>query len=143
MATDLESSAGVSRTRTRALAVGVLIASLVCGIVIGAAADRFLLFRQHRLVPRAGSFVSRHIVDHLDHELSLSAGQRQQIELIVQRRHQRINAIWEHARPQAKAEMEATAAEIEQVLNPVQQDKFRKLHDRARHARRWMDGGPR
>jgi Spy/CpxP family protein refolding chaperone len=128
-----------SRAGPRALAVLILLGCFVVGIIVGGAGDRLLLLRQGRLMPRgAADFVSRHVVDRLDHELKLSAAQRQQIVVILERRHDKVTAIWEGVRPQVRAEVNATTVDINAVLTPEQRVKFAKIRANVRRSTRWM-----
>jgi hypothetical protein len=129
-----------SRMPPRALAALILVICFAVGAIVGGAVDRLLLVRQGRLVPRApGGFVSHHVVDRLDHELKLSAAQRQQIEIILQRRHERVTAIWATVRPQVHAEVNATSAEISALLTADQRVKFAKMRENMRHRTRLLD----
>jgi Spy/CpxP family protein refolding chaperone len=124
----------------RAVATLILLGCFAVGVIVGGAGDRFLLLRQGRLMPRgAADFVSRHVVDRLDHELKLSAAQRQQIVGILERRHGKVTAIWEGVRPQVRAEVNATTVEINAVLTPEQRVKFAKIRANVRRRTRWME----
>jgi hypothetical protein len=128
-----------SRTAPRALATLILVICFVVGVIVGGALDRLLLLRQGRLTPRAAAgFVSHHVVDRLDRELKLSAAQRQQIEVILQRRHERVTAIWATVRPQVHAEVNATSAEISAILTADQKVKFAKMRENAGHRTRLL-----
>jgi Spy/CpxP family protein refolding chaperone len=128
------------RAGPRALAALILLGCFAVGVIVGGAGDRFLLLRQGRLMPRgAADFVSRHVVDRLDHELKLSTAQRQQIVVILERRHDKVTAIWEGVRPQVRAEVNATTVEINAVLTPEQRVKFAKIRANVRRRTRWME----
>jgi Spy/CpxP family protein refolding chaperone len=129
-----------SRVGPRVLAVLILLVCFAVGVIVGGAGDRLLLLRQGRLMPRgAADFVSRHVVDRLDHELKLSGAQRQQIAAILERRHGRVTAIWQGVRPQVRAEVNATTVEINAVLTPEQRVKFAKIRANVKRRARWVE----
>jgi len=88
-----------------------------------------LLVWQHRILPshRRLENASQRIVNHLDRELHFTPGQRAEVQQIIDRHRQRIEAIWASVRPQTRQEIDATNTEIERVLTPEQQAKFKTM----------------
>ena len=131
----------MSQTSPRTTAALLIAGALLGGIVVGAAGDRAYLLWQHRIMPshRTMQNVSQRIVNHLDNELHFTAGQRTEVQQIIDRHRQRIEAIWASVRPQARQEIDATNAEIERILTAEQRTKFRtlqmKMQQRDRHLR--------
>ena len=116
---------------TRWIAAVVVAAAFVAGVLVGVAGAHFFLLHHRPRVPhRAAHFM----VERLDRRLDLSDEQEKKIEAIIQRRHERMNAIWSESRPRVRAEIEAANAEIAQVLSPEQRTKFEALKMR-------MEGG--
>lgn len=124
---------GTTERRSKLHAALLLLLTLVTGIVIGVAADRLLLFGQHRLFPKHGVRVmTRHIAERLDRDLDLTPEQRKTIDQILERHRVKIEAAWDDIRPAMHRELDMTQREIEAVLRPEQKPEFRKI------ARRWQ-----
>jgi hypothetical protein len=128
-----------SSARTRAAVL--LVVTFLGGIVLGAIGDRFMLFHQHRMLPRGGMrMAAEHIVHRLDRDLDLTPAQEKQVEASVKRHEQRMEASWSEMQPKVRAEMEQTDREIEAVLNPQQIKKFRDFRARMQHRARIFMG---
>lgn len=128
-------------TSPRAVAALLIVAALIAGIVVGVAGDRAYLLYTRRMAPHPPRFMSDRLVDHLDHQLQFTPQQRDAVKQIVERHRQRIEAISNGIRPQMRQELDATNAEIEKVLTPDQQKKFRELSSRM-HRHRGMRTAP-
>jgi Spy/CpxP family protein refolding chaperone len=116
------------RARSAVVAALLLAATFITGIVAGIAADRMVLVREGRILPREGMrFVSARIVRAMDRELDLTDAQRADVEKILAARQSRIERVWKDLRPQIRAEIDRTNREIEAVLTEEQKPKFRKL----------------
>jgi hypothetical protein len=118
-------AAPASRTSTVVIAALALLITFAAGVVVGVVGDRFLFLHHgpRRMPPMAvDAMISR-----LDHQLDLSAGQRAEVEKILERRHQRIMALTEDLRPRIAAEIEGANADIERVLTPEQRAKFQDV----------------
>jgi Spy/CpxP family protein refolding chaperone len=123
-----------SRSSSAAIAVIVVLVALVTGIVIGVAGDRLYLLHTRQWFPRRIiDAAPAHIVEHLDHELHFTPQQRTQVEQIVNRGRQRVDAIMDNLRPQMHQQLEQSNAEIEAILTPEQRTKFEKMKIRMRH----------
>ncbi len=117
-----------SKSRSTLLAVTLLFLTFVTGAILGIAGDRFVLLRQGRLLPREGmQFMASHIARALDRELHLTTAQHAQIETILEGRRSRIESIWHGIRPQVRAEVDRTNAEISALLTSEQRVTFNKL----------------
>ena len=120
------------RARSAVVAAILLAATFLTGMVAGVAADRFVLVREARILPRAGMrFVSARIVRAMDRELDLTDAQRADVERILAERQRRIERVWSEMRPQIRTEIERTNREIEAILTEEQKPKFEEL------TRRW------
>jgi hypothetical protein len=126
------------KSRNVVVALILLLATLVCGVILGAAIDRLILFRQHRLLPRAGMrFATSHILQRLDRELDLRPDQKKKVQEILDRRRASIEGIWSGIQPRVRQQIEATNSEIDAVLTPAQRVRFRELRSHwENHARR-------
>lgn len=127
----------MSATSPRTTAVLLIVGALLGGIVIGGAGDRAYLIWRHRILPppNAMRHMSERIVNRLDDQLHFSPQQRAAVQQIIDRHRARIEAIWASVRPQTRQEIDATNAEIEKVLTPDQQVKFREIRNRHPHER--------
>lgn len=116
--------------RTRWIAVALLVATFLTGMLAGGAVDRFVLFRQHRLLPTTGArFVAARVVRVLDRKLDLTPTQEAEIQRIVESRRKEVESVWRAMQPQVRAQLSKTNEEIEAVLTPDQREKFRHLRD--------------
>ncbi len=116
------------RARTAVVAALLLAATFATGVVAGVAADRFVLVRQARILPREGMrFVSARITRAMDRELDLTDAQRAGVERILAERQRRIEKVWTGIRPQVRAEIDRTNREIEAILTEQQRPKFRDM----------------
>jgi len=121
-------------TSPRAAAALLVIGALVAGVVLGVAGDRAWM-HIHRSQHPPGF---ERLVEHLDHELTLTPQQKEAVRQIVQRRRARIEAIAATTRPQMRQEVESLNAEIEKVLSPEQRQKFQTLSKRMHQRHRGM-----
>lgn len=116
----------MSRIKTVVIAVVVLVLTFSAGMAAG-------VFTSHAMILRGGHGSARFpnaLVHRLDRRLDLTEEQRAQVEAIVKRRHARIDAIWNAARPQVRAEIELTNEEIARVLTAEQRARFQKMRMR-------------
>lgn len=119
------------RARSAVVAALLLAATFATGVVAGVAADRIVLVREARILPREGMrFVSARIVRAMDRELDLTDAQRADVERILAARQQRIEKVWSEMRPELRAEIERTNREIEAVLTEEQKPKFEQMTKR-------------
>ena len=116
------------RARTAVVAALILAPTFSTGAAAGVAADRFVLVRQARILPREGMrFVSARITRAMDRELDLTDAQRAGVERILAERQRRIEKVWTGIRPQVRAEIDRTNREIEAILTEQQRPKFRDM----------------
>jgi Spy/CpxP family protein refolding chaperone len=124
-------------SNTRTAAVVVVIVAFVAGILVGVAGDHLYLIRSGRLFPRhASHFAADRMAQHLGRELQLSPQQKSQVQQIIEKHRAKIDATMSSVRPQVRAELDATNAEIEKVLTPEQRTKFANLRMRVGARRR-------
>ena len=109
----------------------LVIAAFIAGILVGILGTHLVRGGRH-IPPRAAHFLA----ERLDRRLDLSDEQEKKIEEIIARRHARMNAIWESARPRIHDEIEATNTEIASILTPEQRVKFEAIKMRVNTGRR-------
>jgi Spy/CpxP family protein refolding chaperone len=124
----------VSATKTTIVAILVVALTFTAGVAVGVFASHMMILRG---VHGAPYFPTSAIVHRLDRRLDLTDTQRAQVEQIIRRRHDRIDAMWNGVRPRMHAEIEQTNAEIARILTPEQRAKFErmKFHMSRRHER--------
>ena len=115
-----------------------MIIAFIAGVFVGIAGDHLLII--HHLFPR--HFGSRPILDRLDRELHLTAQQKTQVQQILDRHRARIEAAMSNVRPQIRAEIDATNAEIDKILTPDQRAQFAKMKMRMPHRRNGTGAPP-
>jgi len=124
-------------SNTRTAAVVVVIVAFVAGILVGVAGDHLYLIHNGRLFPRRAShFAADRMAEHLGRELQLSPQQKTQVQQIIEKHRAKIDATMSSVRPQVRAELDATNAEIEKILTPDQKTKFANLRMRVAARRR-------
>ncbi|HEV2721525.1 MAG TPA: hypothetical protein VG323_16000 [Thermoanaerobaculia bacterium] len=130
-------------TSPRAVAALLIVGSLFAGIVLGIAGDRAWLWHTHQFVPRhPPGFRSDRLVNHLDNQLHFTPQQKEAVKQIIDRHRQRIEAISANIRPQMRAEIDSTNAEIDKLLTPEQRAKFHDMQQRRMiHRGRGMERG--
>jgi hypothetical protein len=125
-----------TRSSARTIAVVTVIATLIVGFLIGVVADRaWLIHHGVRFGSRTQRFQVDRIVKRLDGELHFTDQQRAQVTSIIQERQQRIAVIQGGVRPQIRAQIDQTNAEIEKILTPEQRTKFEEIKMRVHHPR--------
>ena len=114
------------------------IALLAAALLAGAAAGWFGHEKMHR-GHRAGRHGPERLVEHLTKELALTAAQQDSVRAILDRRRVDIDSLWAGVHPRFEAVRSLTHAQIEAVLTPGQQEKFRE-ETRKREERRREHG---
>jgi Spy/CpxP family protein refolding chaperone len=124
-----------SGNRTRRTAILIVAVAFIAGALIGVAGGRaWSLLRGP--IPHRPDFVRGRIVEHLDESLQLTPQQREQVEKIMERHHQRMREISEGMRPRMRQEIDAANREVESLLTPEQRKKFEKMKMRMRFGQR-------
>ncbi|HEX6135101.1 MAG TPA: hypothetical protein VFZ24_14125 [Longimicrobiales bacterium] len=118
-------------TPKRARLIGLLVLALMfaVGALTGAATMRVAGSERDAVRERAESRERR---PDLFETLQLTPEQRVQIDMIMERRREEVEAFWEEHGPQLRAVMDSARAEIRAVLTPEQ----RELEERFRAERR-------
>jgi Spy/CpxP family protein refolding chaperone len=122
--------------KTRTAAIVLVIVAFIAGILVGVAGDHMYLIHNGRLSPRhAARFSADRMTERLAGELELTPQQKTQVQQIIERHRAKIDAVMSNARPQVRAEVDATNAEIETILTPAQKTKFATLRMNIAHRR--------
>lgn len=108
-----------------------VINSFVLGMILGGALvyTGIHFFRHHWTEhgERHHEFKSKRILAKLSKELNLSAQQITQVEKILELGLPKMNALRESVRPQISAIRKSINEEIRAILEPEQQEKFKKI----------------
>ncbi|HJW92306.1 MAG TPA: hypothetical protein VJ901_01685 [Thermoanaerobaculia bacterium] len=113
-------------TKTKVVAIVVVLIAFLGGIAIGAIGDRIWLLHRGPSHRNAHAITER-VLHKLDDELELSPEQRQRVKQILEAHAARMQQIGDTVRPQIRQEIDQNNAEIERVLTPDQRAKFDKL----------------
>lgn len=125
-----------TRSGARTIAVVTVIATLIVGFLLGIVADRAWIIRHPIPRPRLTQRVmTDRIVKRLDDQLHFTDQQRTQVTQIIQARQQRIATIQAGVRPQIRAQIDQTNAEIEKILTPEQRTTFQQIKMRVHRPR--------
>jgi Spy/CpxP family protein refolding chaperone len=121
--------------RTRLLGFGLLAAAFVAGALSGAAVDRVISVEPSRERQRQDDRGDRDRRPLLLEQVDMSPAQREAIEQVLERRSERMRAVWREVAPRMDAIADSTRAEINEVLTPEQQAEYEELR-RQWHERR-------
>lgn len=126
--------------RRRLLGFSLLAVTFLAGTLSGAALDRMLIAEQPERAEQRGDDADdrrSYIIERVD----MSAEQRAAIDDVLERRSQRMRAVWREVEPRMDAITDSARTEIMQVLTPEQRAEYEEKLDRRRHPR--GDGGSR
>lgn len=113
--------------RSKSVALGFLLGTLVCGGALGFSLDR-VLTRQNC---DAGS--DRQAVRaYMSSRLELTASQRNGVDSLLDIRHREISKIVAPLKPQLDSVREATRAQIKLLLDPTQKARFQQWVDESK-----------
>lgn len=118
-------------TRPSLRLTGLLIALFVLGGALGYAAGTLNAVR-HGAAPFGHRLGRTVILDRLDHDLHLSPDQRAKIQVILERNFAELRRRREAARGEMKASRDSTQQAIEELLDPAQKEKYRRIIERMR-----------
>lgn len=133
------------------LAAALLLVVALVGLLGGIVLDRTLL-RHHGppgWIGRPGlhdpphhgfrGHVRERIAEHMADELDLSASQREELEVVLERQEARLAEAMAETRPRLQEMLEETHREILAILTPEQRERFEEswLARRARHPVLW------
>jgi hypothetical protein len=113
--------------KSKSMAVGFLLGTLVCGGALGFSLDRVLTR------PACDANTDRQAVRaFMASKLQLSPLQRAQVDSLLDNRHHEISRIVAPVRPQLDSVREATRAQIKRLLDPSQQQRFQAWVDESK-----------
>ena len=113
--------------KSKSLAVGFLLGTLVCGGALGFSLDRVLTR------PACDANTDRQAVRaYMANKLQLTPSQRAQVDSLLDIRHRELSKIVAPVRPQLDSVRAATRAQIKLLLDPSQQQRFQDWVDESR-----------
>ena len=119
--------------KSKAWAVGLLVAVAVVGLVAGAALEAWIGVGRGRCADRST------YSGYLTRELHLSAAQHDSVVDVLHRHQPKMRAIIQVVRPQLDSERALVAEEIRPILTPAQRESYQRLLDRERAERARVD----
>lgn len=106
--------------RTRLLGFTVIVVTFLVGGLAGAAFDRVLTAEAIRRDAPQGEERRGHIIDQVD----MRPEQRAAIDVILERRSERMKAAWSEISPRLEAITDSARLEIMAVLTPRQREEY-------------------
>lgn len=120
--------------RMRLLGVGLLLAAFVAGALSGAAVERVLNADEPERVEREQDGDDDRRRSHVIDRIEMTGEQRREIDEILERRGDRMRAVWREVEPRLDAITDSARMEIKGVLTPEQLAEYeRKLRERRKH----------
>ena len=122
--------------RVRLLGFGVLAVTFIAGALAGAAIDRAVVDEDRDEVrkERRDDEDDRRR-SYIIEKVEMSDAQRAAIDSILERRADRMRAVWHEVEPQLDAISDSARSEIMGVLTPEQRAEYEELLDRRRRDR--------
>ena len=113
--------------KSKSMAVGFLLGTLICGGALGFSLDRVLTR------PACDANTDREAVRaYMASKLQLTELQRAQVDSLLDIRHREISKIVAPVRPQLDSVREATRVQIKRLLDPAQQQRFQDWVDESK-----------
>ncbi|HEY2896422.1 MAG TPA: hypothetical protein VGJ12_04730 [Gemmatimonadaceae bacterium] len=113
--------------KSKSMAVGFLLGTLLCGGALGFSLDRVLTR------PACDANTDREAVRaYMASKLELTPLQRAQVDSLLDIRHREISKIVAPVRPQLDSVREATRVQIKRLLDPGQQKRFQDWVDESK-----------
>ncbi len=113
--------------KSKSMAVGFLLGTLLCGGALGFSLDRVLTR------PACDANTDREAVRaYMASKLQLTPLQRAQVDSLLDIRHRELSRIVAPVRPQLDSVREATRVQIKRLLDPAQQQRFQDWVDESK-----------
>jgi len=124
--------------RSKGLAVALLAATFVLGAAVGGTAWTAIMDDGGQPTRRDHQRLS--YAERLERDLSLTAAQRESVEVILEQRQGAMREIWREMEPRYDSLRQQLQTEISAVLNEEQREELQRLEARADSAR-WRREG--
>ena len=119
--------------KSKAWAIGLLVAVAVVGLVAGAALQGWIGFGRGRCADRST------YSGYLTRELKLAPAQHDSVVAVLHKHQPEMRAIVQVIRPQLDSARARVADEIRTILTPAQREAYQRLLDRDRAERARAD----
>ncbi len=116
----------------RSVALFSVAAVFIVAVAIGVVGTHLFYARMMHRPGGPPGFMSGFFVDRLESHLELTADQRREIDEILTRTREEAEMLRHEMQPRLRALFETTETEIEAILTPAQQEKFRQLRETRR-----------
>jgi Spy/CpxP family protein refolding chaperone len=113
--------------RSKSLALGFLIGTLVAGGALGFTADR-LMTRNASRSPTERAAMRQYLADRLE----LTPAQRARVDSILDNRHREMSRVVAPVKPRLDSVRDQARSQILSVLSPSQQAEFRRIIEESR-----------
>ena len=127
--------------RTRLVGFGLLVATFVVGALTGAAVDRVLNADEAPARAASREDGERRRGGYVIDGVEMAADQRAAIDAILERRSERMRAVWRQVEPHLDAVTDSARAEIMQVLTPEQRAEYERMLEARRASRQNREDG--
>jgi hypothetical protein len=129
-------------SKSKALAWSLLAATFLAGVALGGVGMAAWAGDDDDRPRHPRERVS--YADRLQQELTLTAAQRESVQVILERREERMRQLWEEVHPQFDTLRTQIREEITAVLDDEQRERFAEMIAHSDSARRHRSrGGPR
>ncbi|MCG3137788.1 MAG: hypothetical protein HJJLKODD_01638 [Phycisphaerae bacterium] len=110
--------------RRRWLMVLIMLGLLLCGGLLGSAVTLVVVAKRVQTVLQHPEEIPRLAAARLRRHLELTEDQTRQLEAILSRHQERVRQIRERFRPRIVERFDELRLEVDELLNPQQQDKW-------------------
>jgi Spy/CpxP family protein refolding chaperone len=134
---------GARRPPSRGVVALILVALFLTGLVAGVSLDRLVLHHRHgpfagmgpgpgnwREHPERHAEMQKRLADRITGELDLTPDQRQQLEAMLPRHEAAFDSLRTEMDARLRTLLDASAAEVEQILTPEQKAKWATIRRR-------------
>lgn len=129
--------------RTRLVGFGVLVATFLVGALAGAAVERVVSAAEAEPRRAGERDDDRHRRSYVIDRIEMAPEQRATIDAILERRSERMRAVWQEVEPRLDAITDSARAEIMETLTPEQRAEYERQLEARRARRHDRDGGGR
>lgn len=127
--------------RTRLVGFGLLVATFIVGALTGAAVDRVVSADEAPPRRESRDDDDRRRGEYVIDRVEMAADQRAAIDAILERRADRMRAVWRQVEPHLDAVTDSARAEIMQVLTPEQRSEYERMLRERRMRRQEREDG--
>jgi hypothetical protein len=124
--------------KSKALAIGLLVATFVLGAAVGGAA--WAALEDDRGPPSRRGRERVSFAERLERDLGLTTAQRESVDVILGRREDAMRDMWSEMQPRYDSLRAQIRGEIDAVLNEEQREELRRIEAHADSVRQHREG---